>query len=106
LSENEQNKIQILMFFSITMLILLLYQFSGGLSDQVNANLQQAALNVPVATVSRRMPINTGKGEDRMKRLLVWIPVGCLIFVIGFLSGSFWSTKKFFSTFSGEGLHV
>lgn len=41
-----------------------------------------------------------------MKRFLVWIPVCCLIFVIGFLSGSFWSTKKFFSTFSGEGLHV
>ncbi len=33
-----------------------------------------------------------------MKKTLLWIVLGSLIFVIGFLSGSFWSTWKFFSS--------
>ena len=34
-----------------------------------------------------------------MKKIIAWSVLGCLIFVFGFLSGSFWSTMKFFSSF-------
>jgi hypothetical protein len=37
-----------------------------------------------------------------MKKILVWGSICCLIFVFGFLSGSFWATKKFFKSFSIE----
>ena len=35
-----------------------------------------------------------------MKKILIWGSICCLIFVFGFLSGSFWATKNFFSSFS------
>lgn len=31
-----------------------------------------------------------------MKKALLWAVLGCLIFAVGFLAGSFWSTMKFF----------
>ncbi len=31
-----------------------------------------------------------------MKKSLLWVVLGCLIFAVGFLAGSFWSTMKFF----------
>ncbi len=37
-----------------------------------------------------------------MKKTLIWASICCLIFVFGFLSGSFWATKKFFNSFSIE----
>ena len=37
-----------------------------------------------------------------MKRLVVWGIIGCLIFVFGFLAGSFWTTMKFFRDFPTE----
>jgi len=33
-----------------------------------------------------------------MKKTLLWIVLGCVIFVFGFLAGSFWSTVKFFGS--------
>ena len=40
--------------------------------------------------------------RETMKKTLIWGLICCLIFVFGFLSGSFWATKKFFNSFSIE----
>ena len=36
-----------------------------------------------------------------MKKVVVWGIIGCLIFVFGFLAGSFWTTMKFFRGLPG-----
>lgn len=38
-----------------------------------------------------------------MKKIILWGIIGCLIFVVGFLAGSFWTTMKFFGYFPKGG---